>query len=80
MNPKDRLYITTFRKETEIVGMIEMLSKSCPRVLANEKPVFSGSQGSPKAHKVMSLCVQWRQLHESRVLSEPREVNSLYVM
>lgn len=33
-----------------------------------------------KGTQVMRLCVQWRQLHESRVLSEPREVNSLYVM
>jgi len=23
-----------------------------PRVLANEKPVFSGRQGSPKAHEL----------------------------
>jgi len=25
-------------------------AETVPRVLANEKPVFSGSQGSPKAH------------------------------
>jgi len=42
--------------------------------------VLKPSPRVAKGTQVMRLCVQWRQLHESRVLSEPREVNSLYVM
>jgi hypothetical protein len=29
-------------------------AETVPRVLANEKPVFSGSQGSPKVLRVMN--------------------------
>ena len=43
----------TFRKETKIVGLsMKHVSETVRRVLANEKPVFSGCQGSPKAHRL----------------------------
>ena len=55
-------------------------AETVPRVLANWKPVRFGQVKFAKGTQVMRLCVQWRQLHEPRVLQEPREVNSLNVM
>ena len=45
-----------------------------PRVLANEKPVFSGCQGSPKVLRVMNLVADGDNYTKVGFFYEPREV------
>jgi hypothetical protein len=79
MNPKYELYNIRFAKKQDsrsVSGAMFYCNRSA--VLANEKPVRFGRSSSPKAHIVMSMCVQWRQLHVCQgSFIEPREVTPL---
>jgi hypothetical protein len=74
------IYITTFRKETKIVDMTEIPSKSCPRVLANWKPVRFGRSRLQRHTDYETVRPMETTTRTQGSLLEPREVNSLNVM
>jgi len=81
MNPKYRLYITTFRKETKIVGQYQERDfDTGPRVLANEKPVRFGRSRLQRHTSYEIVRPMETTTRMSGFCLGPREVNSLYVM